>query len=102
MKQLTPKDKRVLKVINDNPGSQNDDAKLLEVFWKSEGWNDDHSLYWNLSRVTPAESVTRSRRALHELGYIKYSKDADKAREDRYKQELEERSDGGAVSWLYD
>lgn len=85
MKNLTPKDKRVLKVIEDNPGCQNDDARLLDVFWhQADGWDDTKSLYWNLSKVTPAESITRSRRKLHELGYIKYSKDADTAREKKF------------------
>lgn len=83
--KLTPKDQRVLDVIERNPGIQNSDAKLLDTYWhEADGWDDTKSLYWNLSQVTPAESITRSRRKLHELGYIKYSKDADAAREKKF------------------
>lgn len=100
MKKLTPKDERVLKVIESNPGIQNDDAKLLEVFWhQADGWDDTKSLYWNLSKVTPAESVTRSRRKLHEFGYIKYSDDADSAREKKF---VEYRDENGERIMRYE
>lgn len=84
---------RVLKVIKDNPGAENDDAKLLECYWRQvDGWVESMTLYWNLQRVTSSESITRARRKLHELGYIKYSKSADKAREDRFVEMRNENS----------
>lgn len=91
--------KLVLKVINLNPGVQNDDAKLIAAVWRYEGWNDNLSLEDNIKRVTRAESICRRRRELHAMGLITYSKDADKERYEAFKNEVEEHH---AVSWLYD
>jgi len=77
----------VYKVIQDNPGVQNDDAKLVAAVWRTEGWNDSRSLEDNIKRVTRSESITRRRRELHEAGLITYSGEAMKARTEAYKKE---------------
>ena len=77
---LTKNQSYVLEIINKNPGIQNDDIKLFEAVWISQGWDDTKSLYWNLSRVMHPESITRCRRKLHEYGLITYSDKALKSR----------------------
>lgn len=84
----------VLQVIRSTPQAANDDAMLLDIYWHTyDGWDDNKSLYYNLSKATSSETITRSRRRLHEKGLIKYSKDADKARERLYKEYKEEYSE---------
>ncbi len=84
---------KVLKVIQNNPHCANDDAALLECYWTQiDGWNHEHSLYWNLSRVTPGESITRIRRKLHEEGLIEYSEDTLESRTKRFNEEREQYS----------
>lgn len=88
---LTPKDKRVLECIERHPGIQNSDAKLLDTYWHEvDGWDDSKSLYWNLLKVTPPGSITRSRRKLHEKEYIVYEEEVEKAREKKYIQYRDE------------
>ena len=85
-KPLTPLQQRVLQVVNSYPKTANDDPMLLDTYWHMyDDWLDNKSLYWNLSRSTSPESITRARRKLHELGYIKYSDEADAAREKQFK-----------------
>ena len=81
---LTIKQKHVLNIIEANPGVQNDDMKLLEAVWLYEGWDQTKSLYWNLSRVTHPETISRCRRLLHEKGHITYTKEVEQKRYDLY------------------
>lgn len=90
---LTKAQQLVLRVIQANEGVQNDETKLLEAVWYFEGWDDSKSLYWNLSRVTHPETISRARRKLHELGLISYSKDAERARYEAYKKDTNTYSD---------
>ena len=83
---LTAKQQHIKNVIDANPGVQDDEMKLLEAVWLVEGWDQTKSLYWNLTRVTHPETISRCRRFLHEKGYITYSK---KAEEKRYTTYIE-------------
>lgn len=85
--KLNKKLQLVYDVIQNNPGVENDDVRLLEAVWLREGWQDDKSLYWNLSRVTRSETVTRRRRDLHVMGLIQYSGEADQARKEAFENE---------------
>ena len=89
MDKLTKSEQLVLKVIRTNPGIQDEEMKLLEAVWKTQGWDDSKSLYWNLSRSMHAETAARARRRLHELGLIEYSPSALRRRTKRYKTETE-------------
>ncbi len=107
-KDLTTIQKRVLEVIREFPPAANDDAALLDIYWhKYCDWDDTKSLYWNLSRSTQAETITRRRRELQNLGLITYSKEATRRREEAFNNERERAgavlpTPGKAVSWLDD
>ena len=99
MKDLGKIQRRVLQVITFYPEAANDDAALLSNYWLMyDGWDDSKSLYWNLSRSTRAETISRRRRELFNLGLIQYSETKDKERMDAYKNERDHK----AVSWLND
>ena len=89
MKPLTKSEQYVLEVIKANEGVQNEEAKLIEAVWLSQGWQEDKSLYWNLTRVMHSETVSRCRRKLHEYGLITYSDKAFKNRYSAFKSEQE-------------
>ena len=89
MKELTKSEAYVLEVIKANEGVQNEEAKLIEAVWLSQGWQEGKSLYWNLTRVMHSETVSRCRRKLHEYGLIKYSDKAFKNRYSAFKSEQE-------------
>lgn len=84
---LTKREQLVYNVIKENPGCQNDEMKLIEAVWLSQGWSEGNSLYWNLTRVMHPESISRARRELHTLGLITYSDGAFKRRMEAYKAE---------------
>lgn len=87
----------VLNAISINPDCANDDAKLQATVWGAS-WNYDLSLYENLKRVPRAESLSRRRRELYNLGLITYSDEKLAEREEAFKNELEHASDNKAVS----
>jgi len=88
---ITPLQKRVLGIIQDSPRAANDDAMLTDLYWHQyDGWDDSKSLYYNLSRISPSESITRARRKLHELGLITYTEDVETARYEEFKKYKEE------------
>ena len=93
---LNKKQKLVYDVIQEFPEAANNDAVLLEKVWLREGWDESKSLYWNLSRVSRAETITRRRRELYNLKLITYSTDALERREEAYINEKVH----AAVSWL--
>lgn len=95
MRKLNGIENNILKLYKENQDVVNDDALLTSEYWKKfDGWVQSMPLYWNLQQVTPSESVTRARRKLHELDLVKYSTDADKARERRY---VEMRDEHGEI-----
>lgn len=84
---ITKKRKLVLDTIKENPGVQNDISKLIEAVWHKEGWDYTKRLYWNISRVTHPETITRRLRELHEAGLVEYSPGALKTRTNAFKKE---------------
>lgn len=87
---LNQKQKNVLHIITKYPEAANDESLLLERYWlEIDGWREDRSLFDNLSRATRPETITRRRRELKNLGLIKYSGEADKARTEAYHNERE-------------
>lgn len=89
--KLTGIQKKVLAVIERNPGSQDDEHKLLERYWvEVDHWDETKSLYWNLQRSTHSESISRARRKLHELGLITYSPKALKHRTEAFNDHREQ------------
>lgn len=94
--------KNVLAIIKDFPPAANDEAALLDQYWhRYDNWNDTQSLYYNLSKATRPETITRRRRELYNLGLIEYSEDATERRESAFINERE-RAAPKAVSWLND
>ena len=96
--KLTAKEQHVFNIIEANPGVQNDDMKLLEAVWRAEGWEDGKSLFWNLTRVTHPETISRSRRRLHEKGYITYTKDVEQKRYEQFMEMTNEYGERVMVS----
>ena len=78
----------VYKVIQDNPGCQNDDADLIAAVWRYEGWSDNRGLEQNIAGVTRSETITRRRRELFNMGLIEYSPEALKSRTEAFKKEV--------------
>ena len=76
--------KLVFEAYKNDPNCVNDENRLLEAVWLRQGWDSAKSLYWNLSRVSHPESLSRARRKLHELGLIKYSEEAEIRRKEQY------------------
>ncbi len=94
---LNTKQKNVLHIINKYPEAANDEALLLERYWHEvDGYDDTKSLYWNLSRMTRPETISRRRRGLYNLGLISYDTEALERREEAYINEQVY----AAVSWL--
>ncbi len=85
--KLTKNQQLVMTAYEADPNCVNEENLLLEAVWISQGWDNTKSLYWNLSRVSHPESLSRARRKLHELGLITYSKDAENARYSAYKKD---------------
>lgn len=77
----------VYKVIQLNPGVQNDDADLVAAVWRSQGWSDARGLEQNIAGVMRSETITRRRRELFNMGLIEYSPEALKSRTEAFKQE---------------
>lgn len=92
--KLTNQQQRVLDLIHDTPRAANDDPMLIDIYYRTyDGWDDTKSLYDNLCRVTPPDSILRARRKLHELGIVQYTKDAEEARYKKFKKLRESRGD---------
>jgi hypothetical protein len=97
---LNKKQLLVYRVIKQNPGVQNNDADLIAAVWRYEGWRDERGLEQNIMAVTRPETITRRRRELHLMGLIEYSDEADKTREEAFKNERERANPQGAIPWL--
>jgi len=99
MKDLGKIQQRVLTVINLFPDAANDDAVLLANYWiMYDRWDESKSLYWNLTKATRPETITRRKRELYNLGLIEYSQERQKVVMDAFKNERDHK----AVSWLND
>lgn len=99
---LNSKQRNVLRIINDYPEAANNEAMLLERYWiEIDRWDETKSLYWNLSKVTRPETISRRRRELYNLGLISYSDKTEKERTEAFNNE-KERAAPQAVSWLKD
>lgn len=99
---LNKMQRNVLSIIREFPNAANDEAALLDLYWhKFCDWDDTKSLYWNLSRSTRPESITRRRRELFNKGLITYNQEAEMRREEAYNNEREHAAPK-AVSWLRD
>jgi len=88
--KLTKNQQLVMDAYKADPNCVNEENTLLEAIWTNQGWDNTKSLYWNLQRVTHPESLSRSRRRLHELGLIKYSDEALARRTVQFEQYLDE------------
>lgn len=108
MINLSNKQQKVLQIIREYPEAANDDAILFDRYWHEiDGWDDTKSLYWNLTKCTRAETITRRRRELYNLGLITYSDEKLKDREEAFTNERERAAQVAspqyeAVSWLND
>lgn len=90
--KLTPKQRLVLSVIKNRPEAADSDAVLQAEVWLREGWNHNLSLEDNLRRVTHAETLSRRRRELFNLGLIEHSPIAMKTRTEAFKKERDKAS----------
>lgn len=97
--KLSKLQQKVLNVINNHPGVQNNEAALVAAVWRVEGWSDFSTLEENLKRVTHAETISRRRRELHQMGLISYSDEADKMRTEAF---INERELHSGTSWIHD
>lgn len=82
-------ERAVLAAYKYDPDLVNDDKKLIPYLWREEGWDDNKTLEQNFAIMPNSESITRARRKLHELGYIKYSKEAHQKRMTEFKDKSE-------------
>lgn len=90
--KLSRLQQKILNVIENHPGVQNNEAALVAAVWRVEGWSDYSTLEENLKRVSHAETISRRRRELHEKGLITYSKDANQMREEAFINERDRHS----------
>lgn len=94
---LNQKQKNVLHIITKYPEAANNEPLLLERYWvEFDNWDDSKSLYWNLTKVTRPETITRRRRELYNLGLIEYSEKASNERMEAMKNEQQY----AAVPWM--
>ena len=84
---LPKKQHLVYRVIELNPGVQNNDADLIAAVWRYEGWNDASTLESNIARVTRPETITRRRRELFNMGLIEYTDEAIEERTEAFVSE---------------
>lgn len=89
--------KLVYKVIQEHPGVQDDDARLIAAVWRECGWDDGVALEDNIAYMPRPESITRRRRELHEKGLITYSKDADMTRYEVFVSERDMHSNQSTI-----
>ena len=91
--QLTPTQQNILDLYKQDRNVVNFDKLLLYRYWLVyDGWNEKRTGLENMLQATPASTITRARRELHTMGLIMYSKGANKAREKRFKEELDKHS----------
>ncbi len=86
MKQLNTIQSNIMRLYKADPNTVNDDALLIARYWyKFDKWEDiQGSLYDKLKTATSGDSITRARRWLHEHDYIKYDKQVDEIRYQKF------------------
>lgn len=83
--------RNVCKLIAKYPSLANDDRLLVVGYWRMiDGWDDDKELVYNIARATSWDTITRTRRLLHQQGIITYS---DKVEEKRFNRFIEMRDE---------
>ena len=92
MSNLTPMQRLVLRACRANPEAVNDDAVLQATVWQMEGWSDQRSLLENLRMVPRAETLSRRRRELIEVGILTASDEATEKRQEAFNNEREAHS----------
>lgn len=92
MKQLSGVQANIMELYRADPNVVNDDALLISRYWYAfDNWEHiDGTLYDKMKRATTPETITRARRDLYQHGYIEYSPEADKARERKFIEKLDE------------
>lgn len=90
--KLSRLQQKILNVIENHPGVQNNEAALVAAVWRVEGWSDYSSLEENLKRVTHPETISRRRRELHQMGLVSYSDEADQMRDEAFINERDRHS----------
>lgn len=78
----------ILRLYERNPEVVNNIPMLLDQYWHTfDSWDDDKSLYWNLSRVTRPASIDRRLRELRVAGLIELSAEREKEVYEAHKSE---------------
>lgn len=94
--KLTPTQQNIMELYQADRNVVNFDKLLLYRYWLMfDGWDEEEPTLTNLMKATPSATITRARRELHTMGLIMYSKEANKIREKRFKEELEKHSNNG-------
>lgn len=94
--KFSPTEANIMRLYEQDRNVVNFDKLLISRYWlEFDGWDNYKTLLENMVRATPASTITRARRVLHENGYIIYSKSVAERRERLYKEKLEEHSKGG-------
>ena len=94
-KQVTGTDFNVLSLWKSDNTICDDDNRLVATYWMVYDkliYSAHTNPYEMLKAVTPADTIKRSRRWLHEHSYITYSKDTEDKREELYKEKTEQYS----------
>lgn len=93
-KQLTGIQANLLKLWKSDQTICDNDDRMVAMYWTVfDRWDSiEGNLYEKLKSMTSYDSLTRARRLLNEYSYITYSKDAQKRREEQYKEKTEEYS----------
>ena len=92
--------KNVYALMVKYPETIDDTPMLLERYWlEYDGWNENNSLYWNLTKSTRAETILRRAREVREMALVKLGEDEQKRRDEAFNNERERPQ---AVSWLDD
>lgn len=81
---------RTERLLQSNPDLRNSDKKLLLAFWESEGLYLSEAQRYKFFGCTPAESITRARRALK--AQYPASKAVDQGRFEQYVETKQEYS----------
>lgn len=83
---LTRTEQYILNFIKRNEELYANNINLLIAdMWREQGWSYNDSIYNNLNKVTPGETIKRIRRRLHQYGYIEYSEKVEKETEKQFK-----------------
>ncbi len=95
---LTKLQKVVYKAYLEDSRVVDDDALLQATVW-ARYWDGRKSLYENLKICPRAESLSRRRRELYNMGLITYSDHKLKERTEAFKNERDMHSDSWFTAW---